>query len=215
MERTEIKLILESLLFSTETPMRLEKLNEIFPDTPLKDLRETMSELKEEYEVLNRSFAIREVANGFQFYTKTGYSPWIKKFKKIRPARFSPATLETLAIIAYKQPITRAEIEDVRGVDLGGILRALLEKSLIKIIGKEDVPGKPLIYSTTPKFLTMFGLKGLKDLPTLEDISQVDVNTLPLFSQTSHQESESPSAGEKIIPSVSEKISPVADDDQK
>ena len=207
MERTEIKLILESLLFSTETPIRLEKLNEIFPDTRLKDLREIMSELKEEYDTLNRSFAIREVANGFQFYTKTEYSPWIKKFKKIRPARLSPATLETMAIIAYKQPITRAEIEDVRGVDAGGILRALLEKSLIKIIGKKDVPGKPLIYSTTPKFLTMFGLKGLKDLPTLEDISQVDVNTLPLFSQKLQGETETLS--------VPVEIPPVADDDHQ
>ena len=207
MERTEIKLILESLLFSTETPMRLEKLNEIFPDTLLKDLREIMSELKEEYNSLNRSFAIREVANGFQFYTKTEYSPWIKKFKKIRPARLSPATLETMAIIAYKQPITRAEIEDVRGVDAGGILRALLDKSLIKIIGKKDVPGKPLIYTTTPKFLTMFGLKGLKDLPTLEDISQVDGNTLPLFSQKPQEEPEQPS--------VPVEIAPVADDDHQ
>jgi segregation and condensation protein B len=207
LERTEIKLILESLLFSTETPMRLEKLNEIFLDTHLKDLREIMSELKEEYDTFNRSFAIREVANGFQFYTKAEYSPWIKKFKKIRPARLSPATLETMAIIAYKQPITRAEIEDVRGVDAGGILRALLEKSLIKIIGKKDVPGKPLIYTTTPKFLTMFGLKGLKDLPTLEDISQVDVNTLPLFTQKTQEEPE--------IPSVPEEIPPVADDNHQ
>jgi segregation and condensation protein B len=207
LERTEIKLILESLLFSTETPMRLEKLNEIFPDTLLKELRDIMSELKEEYDTFNRSFAIREVANGFQFYTKTEYSPWIKKFKKIRPARLSPATLETMAIIAYKQPITRAEIEDVRGVDAGGILRALLEKNLIKIIGKKDVPGKPLIYSTTPKFLTMFGLKALKDLPALEDISQVDVNTLPLFSQKLQEETE--------IPCVPEEIPPVADDDHQ
>jgi len=207
LERTEIKLILESLLFSTETPMRLEKLNEIFPDTQLKDLREIMSELKEEYDTLNRSFAIREVANGFQFYTKTEYSPWIKKFKKIRPARLSPATLETMAIIAYKQPITRAEIEDVRGVDAGGILRALLEKSLIKIIGKKDVPGKPLIYTTTPKFLTMFGLKGLKDLPTLEDISQVDATMLPLFAQKLQEEPETPS--------VPEEIPPGADDDHQ
>jgi segregation and condensation protein B len=207
LERTEIKLILESLLFSTETPMRLEKLNEIFPDTQLKDLREIMSELKEEYDAFNRSFSIREVANGFQFYTKTEYSPWIKKFKKIRPARLSPATLETIAIIAYKQPITRAEIEDVRGVDAGGILRALLEKNLIKIIGKKDVPGKPLIYSTTPNFLTMFGLKALKDLPALEDISQVDATMLPLFSQKLQEEPETPS--------VPEEIPLVADDDHQ
>jgi segregation and condensation protein B len=223
LELTEIKLILESLLFSTETPVKLEKLNEIFPDTLLKDLREIMSELKEEYDALNRSFAIREVANGFQFYTKTEYSLWIKKFKKIRPARISPATLETLAIIAYKQPITRAEIEEVRGVDAGGILRALLEKSLIKIIGKKDVPGKPLIYSTTPKFLTMFGLKALKDLPTLEDISQVDVDTLPLFSQRPQEEQGAPSAVEELMPfvseqttnSVPEEIPPVADDEHQ
>jgi len=182
LQRTEIKLILESFLFSSESPLRLEKLQEIFPEIQLKELREIMLKLKEEYERLGRSFAIREVAHGFQFYTRPEYSSWIKKFKKIRPQRLSPATLETLAIIAYKQPITRAEIEEVRGVDTGGILRTLLEKNLIKIAGKKDVPGKPLLYSTTPKFLALFGLKSLKDLPALEDIQQIDLSSLPLFS---------------------------------
>ncbi|MCX8011901.1 MAG: SMC-Scp complex subunit ScpB [Desulfobacterota bacterium] len=187
-ERTEIKLVLESFLFSSDVPLRLEKLQEIFPEIQLKELREIMLELKEEYERLERSFAIREVANGFQFYTRPEYSPWIKKFKKIRPQRLSPATMETLAIIAYKQPVTRAEIEEVRGVDTGGIIRTLLEKNLIKIAGKKDVPGKPLLYSTTPKFLAMFGLKNLKELPALEDLQQIDLNNLPLFSHQNNRE---------------------------
>ena len=192
MERSEIKLILESFLFSSELPVKADKLNDIFPDIPGKELKEIINELKEEYDNLNRSVYIREVANGFQICTKPEYSSWIKKFKKIRPFRLTPATMETLAIVAYKQPITRAEVEDIRGVDTGGILRALLEKNLLKIAGKKDVPGKPLLYGTTPKFLTMFGLKGLKELPTLEDIKQLDENTLPLFSQKLQEEAGEP-----------------------
>jgi segregation and condensation protein B len=183
LERSELKLIIESLLFAGEAPIQLKKIHEVFPDVSLKELREILEKLKEEYENLNRSFYLREVANGYQLCTKPEYAGWIRKLKKTRPSRLSPATMETLAIIAYKQPITRAEIEQIRGVDTAGILRSLLEKKLIKITGKKDVPGRPLLYGTTSKFLTMFGLKGLKDLPTLEDIEQLDEQSLPLFSE--------------------------------
>jgi len=189
-ERTELKLILESLLFAAETPLQIKKFHDIFPEIPQKDLRELLLELQTEYENLNRSFHLREVAHGFQLCTKAEYSEWIKKFKGTRPARLSPATMETLAIIAYKQPITRAEIEQIRGVDTSGVLRTLLEKNIIKILGKKEVVGRPLLYGTTATFLTMFGLKGLKDLPTLEDVSQLDEHALPLFPAEPHHEAE-------------------------
>ncbi|MFH0813767.1 MAG: SMC-Scp complex subunit ScpB [Pseudomonadota bacterium] len=200
MERTQLTLILESLLFSSEMPIKVEKFHEIFPDIPQKELREIIIELKGEYERLNRSFSIREVANGFQLCTKPEYSEWIKKFKKIRPSRLSSATMETLAIIAYKQPITRAEIDEIRGVDSGGIIRSLLERKLVKLLGKKEVPGRPLLYGTTPKFLVMFGLKGLKDLPALEEIGQLNENSLPLFSEKLKQKAtEAPSSPEAVV----------------
>jgi segregation and condensation protein B len=193
LERTELKLILESLLFAAEAPIQIRKFHDIFPEIPQKDLRELLTEMKTEYENLNRSFYLREVANGYQLCTKAEYSEWIKKLRKTRPIRLSPATMETLAIIAYKQPITRAEVEQIRGVDTSGVLRTLLEKRIIKILGKKEVVGRPLLYGTTPTFLTMFGLKGLKDLPTLEDVSQLDENSLPLFPLEQQGEAEEPS----------------------
>lgn len=188
MERNELKLVLESLLFAADAPIQVRRLHDIFPDVSQKDLREVLLELQTEYRNLNRSFYLREVAHGFQLCTKAEYSEWIKQLKKARPIRLSPATMETLAIIAYKQPITRAEIEQIRGVDTSGVLRTLLEKKIVKILGKKEVVGKPLLYGTTPLFLTMFGLKGLKDLPTLEDVSQLGDHSLPLFS--SHQQNK-------------------------
>jgi len=192
-ERAELKLILESLLFAADTPIQIKKFHEIFPEIPQKDLREVLLDLQAEYQNLNRSFYLREVAHGFQLCTKAEYSEWIKKLKKSRPTRLSPATMETLAIIAYKQPITRAEIEQIRGVDTSGVLRTLLEKSIIKILGKKEVVGRPLLYGTTPMFLTMFGLNALKDLPTLEDVSQLDEHALPLFQAERRDEAEASS----------------------
>jgi len=170
------------LLFSSEAPIKLRKLNELFPDMSQKELRGLMAEMMEDYHVMNRSFFLREVDNGYQFCTKPEYADWIRKLRKSKPFRFGMATMETLAILAYKQPITRAEIEDIRGVDVGGILRGLLERKVVKIVGKKDLPGKPLLYGTTPKFLTMFGLKSLNDLPALEDINQLTDSSLPLFA---------------------------------
>jgi segregation and condensation protein B len=180
LERDELKYILESMLFASELPIQLRKFHELFPEIALKDLKDILEELKEDYESLHRSFCLREVANGYQLCTKPEYSGWIKKLRGSRPLRFTAATMETLAIIAYKQPITRAEIEEIRGVDTSGTLRTLLEKRLIKISGKQEVPGKPLLYSTTPNFMTVFGLKGLKDLPALEDVEQLSGMSLPL-----------------------------------
>lgn len=180
MEPGELKYVLESMLFVSEIPISLRKFQELFPELGIKDLKNALELLRQDYENMHRSFCLREVANGFQLCTKPEYSEWVKKLKGARPVRFTGATMETLAIVAYKQPITRPEIEEIRGVDSGGTIRTLLERRLVKISGKKDAPGRPLLYSTTPHFLTVFGLKGLKDLPALEDVEQLSGLSLPL-----------------------------------
>ena len=123
--------------------------------------------------VMITGFFLVEVAQGYQFRSKPEYGEWIRKLKKITPTKLSRAALETLAIIAYKQPSRRAEVEAIRGVDVGGILRMLMEKKLIKILGRQNVPGRPIIYGTTAKFLEFFSLKDISSLPTLEEIGEV------------------------------------------
>ena len=120
---------------------------------------------------MDRSFTVEEVAEGFHMRTRSLYAPYILKMLRDSPTRLSRAALETLAIIAYKQPIIRQEIERIRGVDAGGVLRALLEKNLIRIMGRKAIPGRPLIYGTTRKFLEVFDLKDLDSLPKLKEIS--------------------------------------------
>jgi len=129
-----------------------------------------LSEMMEDYRRADRGFLLTEVAEGFQFRTRPEHSAWIKKLKKVKTTALSQPALETLAIVAYRQPVVRMDIEKVRGVDSGGVLHTLLEKKLIKIIGKKDVPGKPLVYGTSRKFLEVFGLKDLSELPTLKDL---------------------------------------------
>ena len=114
------------------------------------------------------------MAGGYQFRTDTELAPWLRKLSKERPFRFSAAALETLAIIAYRQPVTRAEVEYLRGVDSGGVVKSLLERNLLRILGKKDVPGRPLMYGTSRHFLEFFGLKELQDLPTLKEFSALD-----------------------------------------
>ena len=198
LEKNDYKIIIESLLFSSEAPLKLQRIQEILPELNTKDLRQLLAELTEDYERLGRSFSLREVANGYLLCTRPEFSEWIHKLKKSKPFRLGSATMETLAIVAYKQPITRSEIEDIRGVDIGGIIRTLLEKKFIKILGKKDVPGKPLLYGTTPTFLTLFGLKSLSDLPALEDIEQTMDPAMPLFAGLSLVPSESSSPGGEV-----------------
>jgi segregation and condensation protein B len=149
----------------------LDSIREVLGDIPKKDLQRMLGEMIEEYKTAPRGFTLIEVGGGYQFRTRTEYAEWVKKLKKIKPFALSQPSLETLAILAYKQPVLRTEIEKIRGVDSGGVLRTLLEKKLIKILGKKDVPGKPLVYGTSKRFLEMFGLKDLSGLPTLKDLA--------------------------------------------
>jgi segregation and condensation protein B len=116
---------------------------------------------------------LKEVAGGYQFRTRPEHTEWIKKLIQPRPPRLSKAALETLAIIAYKQPLIRSDIEHIRGVDCGGVIRALLERKLIRVLGRKEIPGRPLIYATTKRFLEVFDLKDLKDLPTPKEIDEM------------------------------------------
>jgi segregation and condensation protein B len=170
----EIKPILEALIFVSPTPLSLKKILEVLGEGfPQKDIEAALRELQIEYETPERGIYLQEVAEGLQFRTKPRHSEWIKLLKKITPSRLSRAALETLAIIAYKQPVTRGDMEHLRGVEVDGIVRTLLEKNLIRIVGRKEVPGRPILYGTTQRFLELFELKDLSSLPSLEEIKKL------------------------------------------
>lgn len=173
MTPSRLKSILESLLFVSDSPMTLDRLCSILEEYDREDIRTSLHELKFDYDTTERGIFLAEVAKGFQFRTREENSEFVRRLVKTKASRFSQSALETLAIIAYRQPITRAEIEYLRGVDSGGVLKTLLEKKLIKILGKKDIPGRPLIYGTTRTFLEIFSLKDLKSLPTLREIEDL------------------------------------------
>ena len=173
MEISEVSQILEALLFASERPLSLKELKELikadYPDTD--NVENILNDLKEKYAGLNKPYEIKFVAGGWTFATKPEYSPWIKKLLKEKSVlKLSPSALETLAVIAYKQPITRAEIDEIRGVESSGVIDTLLERRLIKIVGKKEALGKPLLYGTTQDFLKHFGLAHLSELPLIEDM---------------------------------------------
>ena len=165
-----LKMIIEALLYAAEKPLSAKEIRIVLPDAKESDITGALEVLRYEYESLERSFTIKEVANGYQFRSRSEYAPYIMKMLQKSPSRLSKAAMETLAIIAYKQPVLRHEIERFRGVDVGGILRTLLEKGLIKIMGRKDLPGRPLIYGTSKRFLEVFDLKNISDLPKLKEI---------------------------------------------
>ena len=176
-----LKNIIESLIFVSETPLTIDRIQKTVPDAQIHEIRSAIQTLIEEHESRKGGFFLKEVAGGYQFRTCPEYHEWIKNFIQPNPVRLSRAALETLAIIAYKQPVIRNDIEHIRGVDCGGIIRTLMERKLVRILGRKEIPGRPLIYATTRYFLEFFDLKDLKDLPTpkeieaMENISETDV----------------------------------------
>lgn len=174
MEDVEIKKILEALLFVSGEPLSIDRVKNVLEDIDRGKLRNLLWELQHEYEMRSSGLRIAEVAGGFQFITRPELAVWIKKLKKVKQStRLSKPSLETLAIVAYKQPLVKSEVEEIRGVDSSGVLKGLLDKHLIKIIGRKDVPGKPILYSTTKEFLQYFGLRDIADLPTLKEFSDL------------------------------------------
>lgn len=166
----EIKPILESIIFVSDTPVQLETLVEILPESSKEAILEGIHRIQKEYEEDFRGLELVEVAGGYQFRTKPKWAGWIQRLKKAKAVRLSRSALETLAMVAYRQPIIRPEIEAIRGVDSGWVLRTLLEKGLIKVMGRKDIPGRPIVYGTTQAFLELFSLNTLSDLPTLREI---------------------------------------------
>jgi segregation and condensation protein B len=162
--------IVESVLFAAAAPVSLRKLVEILDGPTTKEVQAALARLREEYGPGRRGIQLHEVAGGYQLRTARENAEWVRAVFRDKPARLGRATLETLAIIAYKQPATRAEIEAIRGVDVDGVLNTLLSRRFIKIAGRKEAVGRPLLYSTTPEFLEAFGLKELTELPSLKEL---------------------------------------------
>ena len=180
----DYKKIIENLLFITDRPLTLAKLSQVAQVNDIALTGELVRMLQQEYAQTNRAIRIVEIGGGFQMATKPEYGRWVRMlFNEKSSTKLSNAALETLAIIAYKQPITRAEIEAIRGVDIVAPLEKIMERGLVRIVGKKDVPGKPLVYGTTEEFLRLFGLNSLSQLPELKTFAVKEVkevqNDLP------------------------------------
>ncbi|MFH1673977.1 MAG: SMC-Scp complex subunit ScpB [Pseudomonadota bacterium] len=166
--------IIESLIFVSDEPLSIKQLEAVVGGRSRQQIKDILQELTAEYETEKRGFILQEVAGGYQFRTRPEYRDWVIKLKKSSPAKLSRAALETLAIIAYKQPVLRTDVEHLRGVDSGGIFKTLLERDLIRVLGRKDLPGRPMVYGTTRRFLEVFGLNDLGCLPTLEEMEQLE-----------------------------------------
>ncbi|MGO9245338.1 MAG: SMC-Scp complex subunit ScpB [Verrucomicrobiia bacterium] len=183
----ELKQIIEALLFSAERPLSPKEIRAIFAEAtdeenspavsePFRNVREaqivaTLEELKAECELQRHSYQLVEIAGGWRLVTRPEYAPWLKKLlDEARPHRLSPPSLETLAIIALRQPISRADIAAIRGVEVDGVIKTLLERDMITIVGKSEAPGRPMLYGTTQKFLEHFGLRDIDDMPKAAEL---------------------------------------------
>jgi segregation and condensation protein B len=173
MKENKYKNIIEALLFVSGKPVEYKVLKNVL-EISMKEIRDAIEDLNKEYEGRGSGLLVTEIAEGFQLITKPEYSFWLKKMygnKKL--LRLPPTSLETLAIIAYKQPVTKAEIENIRGVNSDGVVKNLLEKKMVCITGRKEVIGRPLLYGTTKDFLEYFGLRTLSDLPDIEELEAI------------------------------------------
>ena len=174
MAELDIKKIAEAILFAADSSVPLDRLTDIIEEAERREIREALKELSEQYDSEERPYVLSEVAGGWQIYCRPEYSKWIRELHKGRiPTRLSQAALETLAIVAYKQPIVRAEIETIRGVDSSGVLATLMRRDLITIAGRAPGMGRALMYRSTKEFLRYFGLNFVTDLPRLEEFAEV------------------------------------------
>ena len=167
-----VESVVEAVLFASDEPLTAERLAKI-AETSVRQIRQHVARLNEKYEAGSNAFRVEEIAGGYQMLTVSVYNPWLKKLLRARgDTKLSPAALETLAIISYKQPIMRADIEAIRGGSAGEMIRSLMYKGLVKIVGRAEVLGRPMLYGTTRKFLEVFGLNSLKDLPKVEELKE-------------------------------------------
>lgn len=183
MEQDELRFAIEAVLFASGRPLTADELKAAFEEKlETADIEARLESLKTEYESQNRGFRLAQIAGGWQVVSDERFSAYLKRFYQDREKkRLSPASLETLSVIAYRQPVTKADIEFIRGVNVDGALKTLLERGLVKMAGRKEVPGRPILYGTTSAFLDHFGLHTLKDLPPLKEYTLKDIpeNLLP------------------------------------
>jgi len=173
-EPERLKTTLESMIFAAGEPVSLSRLSAVLENVPRDELRKAIAEMMIEYSGAGRGIVLERVAGGYQFRTSKDNAFYVRKLLAARPPRLSRPLMETVAIIAYRQPITRPEIEALRGVDCGGVIETLLERHIVKIAGRKDAPGRPLLYATTPEFLELFGLGDLSGLPDLGEFRELE-----------------------------------------
>jgi segregation and condensation protein B len=174
MEEIELRAALEGLLFVAGEPMSVDKLSEVLEGVEKERVTAVLADLEVAYRRADRGLQIVQVAGGYQMVTRPEVSPWIRRMERMKSAtRLSKPSLETLAIVAYRQPVTRPEIEEIRGVDSAGVLKTLMDRRLVKIVGRKEIAGRPMMYGTTREFLQYFGLSHLSALPTLKEFSEI------------------------------------------
>jgi segregation and condensation protein B len=172
MEENNLKSAVEALIFASEKPITVEQIKKFLGGLDTPGINKIIEELMREYETQNRGIRIIEIAGGYQMITNSNFAPFLKKlFKNRYSDKLSKPALESLAIIAYKQPLTKAEIELLRNVNVDGVMKSLLDKNLIRVCGRKKIPGRPFVFGTTREFLEHFGLKSLVDLPKMEDFT--------------------------------------------
>ena len=219
MEINEIKKILEAVLFVSDKPLNLKDFREILNDVAIEEggIENILNELKSEYEVSDKPFEIRFLAGGWIFATKQQYGIWIRRFLKRKPLRLSKPASEILAMIAYKQPITRAEIDEIRGVDSSWHIDNLVERKLVKVVGRKEALGRPLLYGTTQEFLKHLGLANLTDLPLMDadiiekaeaKIAAANVSELPLYDEPEVVPEAVPEPSQQVAPEAVPEVTP-------
>ena len=169
----KLEAIIEALVFVSDTPVTLDRLVNALEIFDRSDVREALERLREQYDRDGSGLKIEDIGGGYQLRTRPEVSKWVHSYLGAKPARLSRAALETLAIVAYNQPMVRAELDRIRGVDSGGVLKTLCDLKLVRILGRKDIPGRPFLYCTTKEFLEIFGLKAISSLPSLREIEEV------------------------------------------
>lgn len=182
MDQDKLKQIIEVLIFASDEPLPVKQIRSYVEEVTPKEIKQAVDQLNHEYKQTERTFQIIEVAGGYQMVSRPNYAPWVKKlFQGRSKNRLSQAALESLSVIAFRQPVSRTEIDATRGVNSDGVVRTLLERKLIRITGRAEGPGRPLLYATTKEFLRYFGVNSIEDLPKPKEIEELlkDKESLP------------------------------------
>ena len=211
----QARAIIEAILLSSSEPVSPGRLLGVLKGLTGREVREAVDGLNKQYEAGNHAIRIAEVAGGFQLETAAEFASWVRRFQDRGPVRLTQAGLETLALVAFKQPVTRAEIDNVRGVDSAGVLRTLLEVDMVRIVGRSDGLGRPMLFGTTKEFLVHFGLKGVTDLPKPKELEQLLAEGARKQAiAAGGDETAAPGSGDEVggAPSFREETEPVVEE---